>query len=158
MNRYGNVFHFNFILLSRCAGWLEVCQDFLFGDLGQVLALPATSGGAQLTAPLCSYFLFGGQSKALVRSWILLAKDLFLWIEFKIREYFQWNKASVLIMKIETSFVGMSATHPTLSRGSAVNQEEKIINENSHKTLFKGSELLALLFNAIFSFLCVGST
>lgn len=61
-------------------------------------------------------------------------------------------------MKIETSFVGMSANHPTLSRGSAVNQEEKIINENSHKTLFKGSELLALLFNAIFSFLCVGST
>lgn len=123
MNRYGNVFHFNFIVLSRCAGWLEGSQHFLFGDLGQVLTLPVMSGGAQLTALLCSYFLFGGQSKALVRSWILLPKDLFLWIEFKIREYFQWNKASVLIRKIETSFVGMSATHPTLSRESAVNRE-----------------------------------
>lgn len=157
MNRDRNVFHFNFNLLFRCTGWLEVSQDFLFGDLGQVPTLPAVSGG-QLMALICSYFLFGGQSKALVCSWVLLAGDLFLLIDFKIMEYFQWNKQSVLIMKIETYFIGMSATHLTLSIESAVNREEQIVNENSHKTFFKGNELLALLLNAIFSFLCVSST
>lgn len=80
--------------------------------------------GTQLMARLCSYFLFYGQIKILVCSCILPVKDLFLWKELKIMEYLQWNKASVLIMKIETSFLGMTAVQLTLSRASAVNEEQ----------------------------------
>lgn len=58
-------------------------------------------------------------------------------------------------MKIETSFVGMTATQLTLSRASAVNGGGQTINEKSHKAVVKGNELLALL-HAVF-FLHVGS-
>jgi len=61
-------------------------------------------------------------------------------------------------MKIETSFAGMTATQLTLSRASAVNEGEQIINEKPHKALFKGNELLPLLLHAISFFLHVGST
>lgn len=73
-----------------------------------------------------------------IHSCMLSAKDLLLWIEFKIIEYFQWNEATVLITKIEMSFVGMSANQLILSRMSALNRREQIINENCHKILFNG--------------------
>lgn len=158
MYRYGGVFRFNFNLLSKCAGWDEVSQDLLFRDLGQVLMLLEMFDGTQLMALLWSYFLLYGESNALVRSCILPAKDLFLWIEFKIMEYFQWNEASVLIMKIEASFVGMTVTQLILSRASAVNGGKQIINEKYHKALFKGNELLALLLHVVFFLLHVRST
>lgn len=61
-------------------------------------------------------------------------------------------------MKIEASFVGMTATQLILSRASAVNGGKKTINEKSHKALFKGNELLALLLHVVFFLLHVGST
>lgn len=61
-----------------------------------------------------------------------------------------------MIMKIEASFVGMTATQLILSRASAVNGGKQIINEKSHKALFKGNELLALLFMWFSSFCMLG--
>lgn len=128
------------------------CSETL---LGQVLMLPEMFEGTWLMALLCSYFLLYGQSKALVHSCILLVKDLFLWIEFKIVEDFPWNKASVLIKKIETFFIGMTATQLTPCRASAVDRGEQIINEKPHK-VSKGMSYWLYFFMQFSSFCMLG--
>lgn len=60
------------------------------------------------------------------------------------------------MMRVETSFVDMSATQLTLFRASLMNKGEHITNERPHKTLSKGNELLVLLLRAAFFFLYVG--
>lgn len=84
MYGYGNAFRSNFNLLTKCAGWAEVSQDLLLGDLGGVLTFQDVWGYSVNGTSLQLLFTLWAKQILGTQLYFLLVKDLFLQIEFKM--------------------------------------------------------------------------